>query len=122
VLGWLEPSLSELGVGVIMADTGEELEQALLRKGPIDLVVTSAQMSGTSALQVLARVRGHEVRTPFILVMGFHGEFARIMVSDGSSVTLSARLVDQANFVALATSFVRPPARTTVPCGPPEAD
>ncbi len=122
VLGWLEPSLRELGVGVLLADTGEELERTILHRSPVDLVVTSAQITGTSALQVLARIRGHERHTPFIIIMSFHGEFVRVMVSDGSNVTLSSRMLDKGNFIALATSFVRPPTRTTVPCGPPAPD
>ncbi len=94
----------------------------LLHRGPIDLVVTSAQITRTSSLQVLARIRGHDIRTPFIIIMSFHGESVHVMVSDGSSITLSSRTVDQANFVALATSFFRPSSRTTVPCGSPPPD
>ena len=33
VLGWLEPALRELGVGVLLVDSGEELERTLLHGG-----------------------------------------------------------------------------------------
>jgi DNA-binding response OmpR family regulator len=108
VLGWLEPSLQGFDVDALVAESGIELERKLFHGGHFDLVVASAQIAGPSGLQVLAKARAQGVQTPFIIVLSFHGEHVRIMVSDVNSSILSSRMVDAQNFVALAMSFVRP--------------
>ncbi len=124
---WLEPSLTALNVEVLTAESGGELERTLFQGGPFDLVVASAQIAGPSGLQVLAKARTHGIRTPFIIIMSYHGELVRVMVSDVSNATLSSRMVDMPNFVALAMNFVRPPARPSAvprssPPGPRESE
>jgi DNA-binding response OmpR family regulator len=122
VLGWLEPSLQALDVDVLVAASGVELERTLFHGGPFDLVVASAQVAGPSGLQVLAKARTQGIRTPFIIIMSFHGDHVRVMVSDVSSATLSSRMVDVQNFVALAMSFVRPSRPSPVPPSSPPSE
>jgi len=119
VLGWLEPSLTALEVDLSVVRSGVELERTLFHGGPFDLVVASAQVAGPSGLQVLAKARTQGIRTPFIIVMSFHGDHVRVMVSDVNSATLSSRMVDVQNFVALALSFVRPNRPSPVPRSSP---
>jgi DNA-binding response OmpR family regulator len=119
VLGWLEPSLAALDVDVSVVASGVELERTLFQGGPFDLVVASAQVAGPSGLQVLAKARTQGIRTPFIIVMSFHGDHVRVMISDVNSATLSSRMVDVQNFVALALGFVRPNRPSPVPRSAP---
>jgi DNA-binding NtrC family response regulator len=108
LVGWLETALRASDVELTLVDSGIELERALFGSGPFGLVISSSGLEGPSGLQVLAKARTHGVNTPFIIVMSFHGDFVRVMVSDVRSATLSSRMVDVSNFVSLALSFLRP--------------
>jgi DNA-binding NtrC family response regulator len=108
LVGWLETALRASDVDLMLVSSGMELERALFGAGPFDLVISSVGMEAPSGLQVLAKARTHGINTPFIIVMSFHGDFVRVMVSDVRSATLSSRMVDVTNFVSLAMSFLRP--------------
>lgn len=98
----LMPLVSELRE----ATSGEELESALMADGPFHCVLASARLPEPSALQVLARVRRHGVRTPFIVVTSVHGNLLRIFVSDAEGTVLSSRMVDGGNLSMLVAGLI----------------
>lgn len=97
--------LSTLGE-VIEAKDGNGLEDALLSRGPFQLVVANAKLPEPSALQVLARVRRAGIRTPFIVVSSVHQNHLRVFVSDSEGTVLSSRMVDANNLTVLLTDLI----------------
>jgi DNA-binding response OmpR family regulator len=104
---WVDAIIQALSASATLVYTSEQLETALLEQGPFDLVLTHAQLSGRSGLQVLARVRALKESVPFIVVLSIHGSLLRVMVSDTSAQTLSSRMLDRQNLAALARVLVK---------------
>jgi CheY-like chemotaxis protein len=102
----LRSRLSPLASELCEATSGDELEKALMGDGPFHCVLASARLPEPSALQVLARVRRHGVRTPFIVVTSVHGNLLRIFVSDAEGTVLSSRMVDGGNLSMLVASLI----------------
>lgn len=97
--------LSTIGE-VIEAKDGNALEDALLSRGPFQLVVANAKLPEPSALQVLARIRRVGIRTPFIVVSSVHQNHLRVFVSDSEGTVLSSRMVDSNNLNVLVTDLI----------------
>lgn len=97
--------LSPLRPSVYEADSGTRLDE-LLKSGPFDLVVASAQLPMVTGLSVLARARSRGDKTPFIVVTSHHALVLRVMVSDDSGTVLSSRVVDGENLATLAKNLV----------------
>ena len=104
---WVDAILQALSASATVVHTSEQLESTLLDQGPFDLVLTHAQLTGRSGLQVLARVRSLKETVPFIVVLSLHGPLLRVMVSDTAAQTLSSRMLDQQNLAALARVLVK---------------
>jgi DNA-binding NtrC family response regulator len=88
------------------AKDGSEIEDALISRGPFQLVVASAKLPEPSALQVLARVRRVGIKTPFIVVSSVHQNHLRVFVSDTEGTVLSSRMVDADNLTMLVTGLI----------------
>lgn len=97
--------LSSLG-DVVEAKDGAALEEALLSRGPFQLVVANAKLPEPSALQVLARIRRAGIRTPFIVVSSVHQNHLRVFVSDSEGTVLSSRMVDSNNLTVLLSDLI----------------
>lgn len=91
---------------VTEAKNGNEIEDALIARGPFHVVVASAKLPEPSALQVLARVRRVGIKTPFIVVSSVHQNHLRVFVSDTEGTILSSRMVDANNLAMLVTSLI----------------
>lgn len=97
--------LASLG-DVVEAKDGAALEDALLSRGPFQLVVANAKLPEPSALQVLARIRRAGIRTPFIVVSSVHQNHLRVFVSDSEGTVLSSRMVDSNNLAVLLSDLI----------------
>jgi CheY-like chemotaxis protein len=86
--------------------TGGDALDLALQKGSYDLVLTAAQLSGPSGLQVLARARSRGMKAPFVVITAKHDLLLRVMVSESEGAVLSSRVVDLTNFGILATELV----------------
>ena len=95
-----------MGAAVTIARSGVELEEALGRDGPYQLVITSAHLPDKTGLGVLAHARSHQIQTPFLVLVSGQRPMVRIMVSDGSGDVLSSRVVNGANLVALSSQLM----------------
>ncbi|GEM_PF-4833335 len=104
---WVSAIADALAATVITRRHGDDLEAELLGDGGYDLVVTAAQLEGTSGLAVLARARSQRIAVPFIVFTSLHGHLARVMVSDAVNETLSSRTLDRDNLAMLARGFVK---------------
>jgi CheY-like chemotaxis protein len=102
----MRPRLTPFAAELHEAMTGAALEDALLGGKQFHLVIASARLPDPSALQVLARVRRHGLRTPFIVVTSVHGNMLRIFVSDAEGTVLSSRMVDDGNLANLIASLI----------------
>ena len=102
----LRPRLAALATEVHESSSGQSLESALLEGGPFNVVVASARLPEPSALQVLARVRRHGLRTPFIVVTSVHGGLMRCFVSDTEGTVLSSRMLDHDNLSTLISEML----------------
>jgi len=107
----LRPRLAALATEVYESSSGSALEAALLEGGPFNVVVASARLPEPSALQVLARVRRHGLRTPFIVVTSVHGGLMRCFVSDTEGTVLSSRMLDPDNLSTLISSMLEETSR-----------
>ena len=103
---WLRRPLSKLTSDVSEATTGLELETQLRQNGPFDLVITNAQLSSPSGLQVLARARAQGSMTPFIVVTSINQALMRVFVSDAEGTVLSSRVVDSENLGVLVSMLI----------------
>lgn len=107
----LRPRLAALCAEVHESSSGAALEAALLEGGPYNVVVASARLPEPSALQVLARVRRHGLRTPFIVVTSVHGGLMRCFVSDTEGTVLSSRMLDHENLSTLISGMLEDSTR-----------
>jgi len=107
----MRPRLAALANEVYESSSGSALEAALLEGGPFNVVVASARLPEPSALQVLARVRRHGLRTPFIVVTSVHGGLMRCFVSDTEGTVLSSRMLDHDNLSTLISELLEETSR-----------
>lgn len=81
--------------------TPDDLERELERRSA-SLVIASARLGDSSALQSLARARSAGFHAPFIVYTALSGALMRVLVNGGDGTVLSSRVVDLTNFADLA--------------------
>ncbi len=99
-------ALADTDAEQVALTPGAELVDALLNRGPFQLVLASAQLGRESSLQSLARVRQAGNDTPFLVIGQNQGETLRVFVSDGEGVVLSSRVLNGENLARLAAEYV----------------
>jgi CheY-like chemotaxis protein len=69
-LGLIAMALSERGVDVTPAHSGEELVLRLVDRGPFDLVITDIFMPWMDGLQAMRSIRHAGVKVPIVFITG----------------------------------------------------
>ncbi len=102
--------LEELGYTVVSASCGRDALQSIEEQN-FDLVITDYKMSPMDGLELIAKLRQQEFRTPIILLTGFAESLGLRAENTGADVVIQKSANEVANLVRHAKRLLSPPKK-----------
>jgi CheY-like chemotaxis protein len=102
--------LEELGYQVVSAGCGSDALE-LVEKQNFDLVITDYKMSPINGLELIAKLRARNFRSPIILLTGFADALGLRADSTGADIVMQKSANEVANLLRHTKRLLSPPRK-----------